>query len=468
MKPNKQFYQHFLILLAILLPIFLLAKSYILYTTDSGAYLLNSRELKVPGDRSIFYSVLIFLLNVIPGFFNNPSLIWFVFLQIFLTYWIVYQFVKIYFDGFFQKRFKLFLLLFFLFSPTLWLAIQIMPDIFTVILFFAAMLFLKSTNYRGAWLFGVLVYVSLLVHNSNVLLFLFFSGGMFLLRAKLVALNLFKPRFLQLFLVSIFAISTIFSTNIYANGEVSLGVSSEAFFMGKLCENGILKKYLDKYCDKEPNALCAYKDKLPEHSWDFIWEENGAFANSGGWHNSDSLYKHIIRKTLTDPELFVAHIKAATVATIKQIGLIGAGDGIVKLNEQSTIVNELKTGFPYDFKLLNHYGAQQKESIPFSDLNKVYLWVSWLVICLAGFLLFKTKNIKLLSLFFIGFYFTLCNAFVTGAMANVLMRLNTKGIIVLIAISWLILIYGMQEIYEKKRTGVLKDGSSAIKNANGI
>ena len=234
MKPNKHFYQHILILVAILLPIFLLAKSYVLYTTDSGAYLLNSRELKVPGDRSIFYSVLIFLLTLIPNLFKVPSLFWFVALQIILTYWIVYQFVKSFFDGFFQKRFKLFLLIFFLFSPTLWLAIQIMPDIFTVILFFAAMLFLNANNKRGAWLFGVLVYVSLLVHNSNVLLFLLFSGGIFLLKAKFKDLKLFQPRFLQLFLISIFAISTIFGTNIYANGEVSLGVSSEAFFMGKL------------------------------------------------------------------------------------------------------------------------------------------------------------------------------------------------------------------------------------------
>ena len=239
-------------------------------------------------------------------------------------------------------------------------------------------------------------------------------------------------------------------------------------FLWVNCENGILKKYLDKYCDKEPNALCNYKNKLPEHSWDFIWEENGAFANSGGWHNSDSLYKHIIRKTLTDPELFVAHIRAATVATINQIGLIGAGDGIVKLNEESTIVNELKTFFPGDYNRLIQNSAQQKESIPFSDLNNVYLWISWIIICVAGFILFKIKNMKLLSMFVIGFYFTLCNAFVTGAMANVLMRLNTKGIIALIAISWLILIYGLHEIFESKRTNGLKDSSSSVENSNGI
>lgn len=462
MKPSKNFYQHLLILLAVLLPIFILAKSYVLYTTDSGAYLLNSRELNVPGDRSIFYSVMIFLLTLIPNLLKVPCLSWFVLFQIIITYWFVFQFVKTFFGDFFHKRFKLFLVIFFLFTPTLWLAIQIMPDIFTVILFFAAMLFLNSTNQSGAWVFGTLVYVALLMHNSNVLLFFFFSGGMFILKAKFAELKFYKPRFLQLFLISIFAISTIFSTNIYANREVSLGVSSEAFFMGKLCENGILKKYLDKYCDKEPNALCAFKDKLPEHSWDFIWEENGAFANSGGWHGSDSLYKHIIRKTLSDPELLIAHVKAATEATIKQMGLIGAGDGIVKLKEESTVFAELKSNFPDDYKRLIQKSAQQKESIPFSNLNIVYSWMGWIIIVLAILVLVKTNNKKMVGLFLVGLFYTICNAFVTGAMANVLMRLNTKGIIVLIAIAWLIVIYGLKEIYDRKSTIDLKDGSSSV------
>ena len=84
-----------------------------------------------------------------------------------------------------------------------------------------------------------------------------------------------------MFVTSILAILCVIGTNVYAKNRFTLASASHIFLMGKLSENGVLKKYLDKYCTTEPNALCAYKDKLPEHGWDFVWETDGAFANSG-------------------------------------------------------------------------------------------------------------------------------------------------------------------------------------------
>ena len=46
-----------------------------LYTPDSGAYLLNARELNVPGDRSIFYSVFIHYASKFLAFFHQPHII---------------------------------------------------------------------------------------------------------------------------------------------------------------------------------------------------------------------------------------------------------------------------------------------------------------------------------------------------------------------------------------------------------
>lgn len=424
------------ILLLVFLPIFWFSGSFALYTTDSGAYLLNARELKVPGDRSIFYSVLIFLITEMQHFVGSSEIVWLVMFQMILTYVLIIQFVRTFFSGI---NVNFFLLIFLFLTPVSWMCIQVMPDIFSVTLFLSGLLFLNSTKKWISILYGSIVFLSLVVHNSNVLLFLVFSGGIFLGRNHLAGLKFWKPRFLQLLMVSIFAISSIFATNVYANRELSLGVSSEVFFIGKLCENGILKKYLNKYCNQEPNPLCAYKDKLPEHSWDFIWEENGAFANSGGWYESDSLYKKIIRRTLTDPDLLKWHVIEAGKATAKQITLIGAGDGIVKLDTNATVVNELKLMYPTDYKMLVNGSAQQQEKIPFSDFNLIYMWFGWISILAALFFVFINKQYQQLWMFILASYFAICNAFITGAMANVITRLNTKGITTLIAVSILII-----------------------------
>jgi lipoprotein signal peptidase len=61
------------------------------------------------------------------------------------------------------------------------------------------------------------------------------------------------------------------------------------------------------------------------------------------------------------------------------------------------------------------------------------------------------------------FYFSFCNAIITGALANIINRLNTKGILVLVCISMLIVLDQFYKQYIQYR---LKNGASSIKNAN--
>jgi hypothetical protein len=250
----------------------------------------------------------------------------------------------------------------------------------------------RSKDISSTLFFALILIFCLVMHTSNVLLFFLFSGGVFVLRRKITVFEFIEKRFLQLFVISIVAVLCIVATNVNAYKKYTLGSASHVFLMGKLSENGVLKQYLDKYCGKEQNALCAYKDKLPEHGWDFVWESDGAFAHSGGWNHSDTLYNKIIAKTITDPELLSANIVAAIKATANQFVLTGAGDGMGKVDTMGTLAVEMKQYYPHDYRRLVSVSKQQKEEIDFSTYNKWYEILQWLVLFSALIIVVKMKK----------------------------------------------------------------------------
>ncbi len=449
LQPNENFITHILVAL-ILIPLLILTGGSALYTPDSGAYLLNARELNVPGDRSIFYSVFVHYASKFLEFFHQPHIVEILFIQSLIAYLIIYSFIEKFFLN--KNRWYVFLgfLLFCVATPLPWLFIQLMPDLFTSIAFFTALLFLRSKDKTETILFALVLVFCLVMHTSNVLLFFVFSGGIFILRKKITVFEFIEQRFLQLFLVSVLAIFCVVATNVYAHKKFTLGTASHIFLMGRLSENGVLKKYLDKYCGAESNALCAYKEKLPEHGWDFVWESDGAFTHSGGWNHSDTLYKKIIAKTITDPELLSANIVAAIKATANQFVLTGAGDGMGKVDTTGTLATELKQYYPHDYRRLITVSKQQKEEIDFAAFNRAYVFLQWFFVLMAIVVIIKQQNQFHRVMFLLALFYAICNAFATGALVNVLVRLNTKGIIVLVAISIFIVMDTVRIALEKR------------------
>ena len=64
----------------------------------------------------------------------------------------------------------------------------------------------------------------------------------------------------------------------------AMSKSKHIFYMGRMVENGILKKYLDETCATKNYQLCAYKDSLPATADRFLWDfENSPVYKLGGW-----------------------------------------------------------------------------------------------------------------------------------------------------------------------------------------
>jgi hypothetical protein len=102
---------------------------------------------------------------------------------------------------------------------------------------------------------------------------------------------------------------------------------------------------------------------------------------------------------------------------------------------------------------------QQKEEINFSEFNRWYAIFQWIFIFAAILIIVKFKNKYHIGLFLMALYFSFCNAFITGALANIINRLNTKGIVVLVCISMLIVLDQAYNQYNQYR---LKNGSGSV------
>ena len=432
-----------------ILPFFFATGGCLLYTSDSGAYLMTARSLSIPLDRSVFYSLYLRGLNDLMSLFTQPILGEIVVLPpLILLFMGIFQLVKKLFPALPQanpekheypislKQRWIFLSMWlsacFLTSMP-WFLLQAMPDIFTAILCIFVLLFLQTTTLRSSIACALVIIISAVMHNANLITLTVLGIAIWLAWKGYLGkwsnplkqyVSLSKTR--SLIGISIIPWTLLIASNIWGGNGVTVGKGSHVFFMGKLCENGILKTYLEDECASKPNPFCAFKDSLPEHTWDFVWNSHGILEKTGGWHHSKELYNQIILGTLSKPKYIALHIQAAISATAQQVVLTHGGDGLTPLDTTATLAQELKLHYPDEYQGFINESKQQKSQIDFDFYNRIYDGSALVLLLGAVFCLYRRPNPFLATFFGIAALFILCNAFSTACFANVLARLNAR------------------------------------------
>ena len=421
-----------------LLPFFFATGGCLLYTSDSGAYLMTAQSLSIPLDRSVFYSLYIRGLHDFLALFSQPILGEIVVLPPLILLFVgIFQLVQKLFPTLRKlKQQWIFLAMwfcaFFLTSMP-WFLFQAMPDIFTAILCIFVLLFLQTKSLSNSIACSMVILVAAIMHNANLITLTSFSMAIWLALKGYLGkwthpihqyITLSKSR--SLLGLSFVPWALLIASNVWGGNGVTVGKGSHVFFMGKLCENGILKTYLDDECATHPNPFCAYKDSLPEHTWDFVWNSHGILEKTGGWHHSKELYNQIIWGTLSKPKYIAQHIQAAISATAQQVILTNGGDGLTPLDTTATLAQELKLHYPDEYQGFINESKQQKSQIDFTFYNRIYDWSAIVLILGAVICLYRRPNPLLATFFGITALFILCNAFSTACFANVLARLNAR------------------------------------------
>ncbi|MES2836510.1 MAG: hypothetical protein V4667_03225 [Bacteroidota bacterium] len=394
---------------------------YPLLYSDSGTYIVSSIELKPPVDRPIGYGLFINWITWKATLYTVP-----LFQNLILSFLIVRccELFKL------KKIIILFItIILSLITGISWYSNQIMPDIFTSILFLSSLLYLtdeKASRFEKT-LSLLFIFVALISHFSNLVILIITLTLLFIIGFKSILLankNKFKK------LVAVITIAPLFLAFNHWKNDFGFVVSrsNNVFLTARLAETGILKKILDKKCIKKNYSLCACKDSLPNATAPFLWDYQNSplYTKSGGWEKANVEYADFVKQIYSDKEIFFLFIKASFTATWQQLFEVNIGSGLSAYGENSApfypISAHLKKEYP------NYINAKQQQSQfnfeLLNSINKVVLVFSFTTLL---FLFFVFKNDKRV-LFFLTAVFIICisNAAVTASLANVYDRLQAR------------------------------------------
>jgi hypothetical protein len=421
-------------------------------TSDSGAYMTSGNHLVVPNDRPIFYGLFLIASNFRITMWTS------LFLQTFVLSHLIHELLHIFFKDLNNISKLLIYALILFFTSVAWYTVQVMPDIFTPILGLSIIVYLFSESdkskiqkkiFNKENVLLTIIFISLLMHLSHLFIVL---GTIFI---YLILSFIFKTlarkriRMYKVFLLLPIAVLIICFSNVAGKKGFVLSKASHVFLIGKLCENGMLKTILNDKCATKNYKLCAFKNKIPKHSWEFVWSADGAFAKSGGWDSSKMEYSEIINTSFSESKYQKLHAQEAAKATFQQVQLSDVGDGLNSFYDSKYITDIVKG----DYFLGGKAFMSSKQNLVGFPLEKINMLIkNYLILtaCLSFILLLFIRDEKVRLLFVLMIIFVIMNAGVTGAVANVLSRLNSRALWLLPFMSTALIMNFLNQLYNNK------------------
>jgi hypothetical protein len=144
----------------------------------------------------------------------------------------------------------------------------------------------------------------------------------------------------------------------------------------RMLQDGIVTRYLDDHCPNARLKLCPYRNELPLDADDFLWG-GSVFDRLGRFAGLGDEMRSIVLGSLHDyPGL---QIKAALVATAKQLVAVDTGEGIITAlwHTDWTIERFTPSAAP-----AMHAARQQHGEIGFAAINAIHEPVAWAALAL--------------------------------------------------------------------------------------
>ena len=161
-------------------------------------------------------------------------------------------------------------------STAPWFVSFLMPDIFaaiTVLCIFLLGFSTRLTRAQAAWLI-LLGALAIAVHLSHLVI-----AGACVFGVLCLSVRRLKIAVLPL----VGAIVILLGTNLYAFQKATISPHGSVFMLARLSGDGNTKEVLEKYCAQKNWYLCAWVDRLPADSDDFLWNGQGpVWSHPGG------------------------------------------------------------------------------------------------------------------------------------------------------------------------------------------
>jgi hypothetical protein len=353
---------------------------------DTATYLKSGFNFDTPADRPITYGIFCMLTS-----FYKLSLFLTTFFQNLILSWLLLEcFIKCLGKSYI-KYFLVSIIPIAFLTGLCWVSNQIFADLFTSFIFLSSFLILTYTEvgkkklvflyFLFFWSVG-----SHLSHISITQLFLYTSLpiAIFVIHNYLkLAKRIVIKRGAALIVIGLLAILVM---------GAAIAKSSAIFFTGKLCENGILKKYLDENCSTTNYKLCEFKDELTYSAADFVWSPDGATSKLGGWKTTRDEYRKIDKAIIKNPKYFKMLVVESVKASAEQFVLNDIGDGNIGLLNENNNTSTINRFFPGEFNFYATSKENRKEGIDFSFFNRIYN-LCYILFALSFVVLFFRKTI---------------------------------------------------------------------------
>jgi hypothetical protein len=432
--------------------------------SDTGAYLATAFEGKLPMARPTGYGLLI-------RYTALGDNVWLpIVVQSLLFSWLLMRAVRVALPSVnLRISYSISMVVIAGLTGMTWYASQLMPDIFTglVVLGFFILLWdpegspMLGSGQAGRggemkWIgrcaVGFVLYWFCFSHYSHAALLLVLVGlglGYFLLQKlgrRQVSFGL--GGLCWALVPAILAILTFYYVN-YANGlGWRMTRSSHVFTMARLSETGLLADYLHETCAEKQWSLCPYADSLPGSAADFIWSDASPFKKTGYWEGSRPEYDSLLTDFFSRGKYLGAYLKESAKAGVQQVAALSVGEGVTPYNESSSPYKFFARAMPD--KVPAYVASKQFEREFSFGLEKVVLQVTMVVsvVILLGFWILRGRQMgKGLAWFsIVAVVGYVVNAFLTGALANVYSRLQSR-------IAWVIPLAACFVVMEMIRRG---------------
>lgn len=287
------------------------------------------------------------------------------------------------------------------------------------------------------------MFYGLLVHISHIfiLLIFIFSIIVFTLLKQIKSIKKILKRITTISIITFFSLLTIPTVSYFNYGVFEMSKGSHVFLMARLSESGILKMYLENECANHDYSMCHYKDELPSSATGFLWTEESPFYKTGGWENSKEEYNQIIRSIILSPKYWKFLLVDFTKQTFKQFFTISPGT-IVSHRENSPPYWEIEGKMKHELSEFKN-SLQYVQGFDISNIERrqnvlFYFSIGVFILCLFSLLLENANTISRNGLFVL-LFLLLANAFVCGALANVVDRLQGRVVWILPMVAIIIL-----------------------------
>jgi hypothetical protein len=266
-----------------------------------------------------------------------------------------------------------------------------MPDIFAAMTVLCIFLLGFSTRLKRSevvWLV-LLGALSISVHLSHLVI-----AGACVFGVLCLSVRRLKIAVLPL----VGAIVILLGTNFYAFQKATISPHGSVFMLARLSGDGNTKEILEKYCAQKNWYLCAWVDRLPTDSDDFLWNGQGpVWSHPGGpiglAPEASEIVSYVVR-TRPWPVMW-----SGLKNMIEQLRMIELGDTLHPDHLDVTVAKSVRQYFaPAELERLN--GSRQMKDTLAADavwLSQVSVWVFYFSVVFGLYVLFtawRKRDVK--------------------------------------------------------------------------